>query len=89
MLAVICVPFGEWDVREMLDKGKKDELVRFLAQALEILDLTMREMWRNQFPSKTKWQHTQFTVIFDLKGFTYAKLMHKKCTYSNNDAAID
>ncbi|CAL8072221.1 unnamed protein product [Orchesella dallaii] len=75
---VICVPFGEWDLRDMLDKGRKDELVRFLTQALEILDLTMQEMYRNHFPYKTALQHTQFTVVFDLKGFTYAKLMHKK-----------
>ncbi|ODM90280.1 SEC14-like protein 2 [Orchesella cincta] len=58
------------DLRDMLDKGSKDGMVRFVTQALEILDLSMQEMHKYHFPFKTALQHTHFSVILDVKGFT-------------------
>jgi hypothetical protein len=78
--SVVGLPAGEWEVRKALDEGRKHELVRFTIQLLETLEATLELMWLSNFPSPTPTQITKFTVVIDLKGLTYGKVAHKKCT---------
>ncbi len=65
--------------RKPLDDGKKPEFLRFLVQALEIFEQTLKMIYKFGYPTPTSCPITKFTVIFDLKWFTYAKFAHKKC----------
>lgn len=76
---VVALPGGEWDVRKPLDDGRKPELIRFLIMSLEIFEETLKMIYKYGYPNQTPMIITKFTVIFDLKHFTYAKFAHKRC----------
>ncbi|XP_021946698.1 SEC14-like protein 2 isoform X2 [Folsomia candida] len=75
---VVALPGGEWDVRKPLDDGRKPELIRFLIMSLEIFEETLKMIYKYGYPNQTPMIITKFTVIFDLKHFTYAKFAHKR-----------
>lgn len=67
--AVMYIPVGSWNVREMLEKGHREEMVPYMFVCLERLI------------SEIEKSGEQFTLIVDLEGMTYWKVAHyeSKC----------
>ncbi|CAL8111773.1 unnamed protein product [Orchesella dallaii] len=62
--AVLYIPVGTWPVREMLEKGHREEMLKYIYVCLEKL---IQEI------EKTG---DQFTMIVDLEDMTYWKVAH-------------
>lgn len=84
---MVCLAFGELDVRPLIE-NEKDRLIQFLIQALEVLGKTTLLLWKwkyrpeeQEFEPESSLPHTQFTILIDLKGLSYAKVAHKKCMF--------
>ena len=63
------IPFGDWDVRRVIESGEKNTWLKYTDQLFAIIFKHMRE-------SSAAWNKpiTQFVVIFDFKGFTMRQL---------------
>lgn len=62
--AIMWIPVGAWHIRAMLEKGNKEEMLKYIYVCLERL------------VSEIKKAGEQFTIIIDLEGMTYWKVAH-------------
>jgi len=62
--AVMYIPVGSWDVRENLNRGYKDEMLRYIYVCLEKLIENIEKTGE------------QFTLIVDLEEMSYWKVAH-------------
>lgn len=62
--AVMYIPVGAWNVREMIEKGNRDQMLQYIYVVLETLVQNIEKTGE------------QFTIIVDLEGMTYYKVAH-------------
>lgn len=72
--AVFYIPVGSWHIREMIEKGHRDEMLQYIYVVLERLIAEVEKTGE------------QFTMVVDLEGMTYWKVAHleSKSTFHIN-----
>ena len=71
-LKVGIIPFGEWDLRKVVENRHKDDVIRFGDQLFEF---TMKLVERKSTEDKII---TQFVMIMDLEKFSFRQIASRE-----------
>ncbi len=69
---MVIIPFCYWDIRAGVDAGLSDEMIRYIDQALEILEQVIRQQSTEERPV------TQLDLIFDMNNLSFWQLASRK-----------
>lgn len=69
---VVIIPFCYWDIRAGVDAGLSDEMIRYIDQALELLEQIIRQQSTEERPV------TQLDLIFDMNNLSFWQLASRK-----------
>jgi len=68
--AVLVMPIGKWDIREVVEAGRIEEFEDYINKFLETLIFQIKKS-KSKHPD---WPHTEFTGIIDWDGFTFRQM---------------
>ncbi len=72
----MTTPFGKWDVRKVVSKGKSNEFVNYLSICFEEMSESIKICATTLFPAKPGTAPvTQFTAIMDWEGMAWSQLL--------------
>ncbi|XP_021956536.2 SEC14-like protein 4 [Folsomia candida] len=80
---ILFLPFGSWDIRQALEKGHKEAMVKYKDKILEQI-MQLMHIHEDLFPSSSV---TQFIAVSDWEGFSLRYIMNKEVVEIILDAA--
>lgn len=68
-----------WDMRKVINSGKEDEFQHYINVFFETL---MSKIRKSNEGRKSEWPITQFVIIADFEGYSYAQILNWKGWYT-------